>query len=825
MARLFDGPTGDVNAAFAHIARLLLSSPPASTAVKNSAIYAAIARAAEKSRSGGGGGANRAGFAAVVVPPSLARRGVGPRDPLEQRRQQRQQQQQRQASHWSEQPLQAMTAAGWDVFREQIGVIVEVVSRRTAGLEQQRRALRCTADVPRPIRCWEEARLPLALGTIVARRYVLPTPIQAQCVPLAMASVASPSGKVDVLGVAETGSGKTAAYLVPLLVDVLRRTPRLLGNDALIAHGPLALVMVPTRELAEQVTREALAFVRGVSEAELRQLVREEYANDDGHDIDSVIATHNTLDEIRVVKIVGGELAEAQYNELVKGAHVVVGTLGQLEALLQQRFLALGNTRFVVMDEADRMIEENQKDRLIAVLERCPLPRQTIMFTATLSPACEEVALKYFSPDGFVVVRVPNRCSTITQVMELVPSDPGVVSTGAAEAVEENGQEEAPRHNHHRRREHDQPQLGRRRNPLLHPMKFARLVAYLAYATAPVVVFANEKRTCDALYDELRAEVTHLSALAEEFPLESIIGEPPQVLHDDHSSLPSKPSQPRKPPLNLNNMRLIALVHSEHSQAERQRLVELFRRGERRVLVTTDLLARGLDVPNVSLVINYDLPRVDTTVCSSGDGAAAAGAAEEAVQKYIHRIGRTGRAGATGVAVSLACLPSAMIQRAQQHVLRSADKNDGSDDATRRPPQRISVAGVSAKAKAQEFDRHELTGPKNADDLYETLVRLDSDDDDDDDGDGDERRGGNGADEPPRSRQRTEGPPRVFPSDEPLLQPLWKFFVGCAEADGHRSGGAAIIRQQRCRRVQLPPALVALMIAFAQGSPYGSLTA
>ncbi|EKF39044.1 ATP-dependent RNA helicase, putative [Trypanosoma cruzi marinkellei] len=880
--RLFDGPTGDVNMAFTHKVRqlLLLSSSSCGTsslpaAVRASPLYTAILCFAEagkesrqqqqqqQQRSGSEAGKPSVG-SAPVVPSSLARRGVVPRDPLLQRRMRKQQQQQqqqsssslllpgtsnaaatnetamdgyepqaqqqqRQVSHWSRRPLQEMTSAGWDVFREQVGIFMEIVSRRVTGQpeQQQPRLSRYTADALRPIRCWEEARLPLTLGTIVSRRYTLPTPIQAQCVPLVMATAATPSDKIDVLGVAETGSGKTAAYLIPLFADILRRTPRLLGNETLISHGPLALVMVPTRELAEQVTREASEIIHGIPEIEMRRLIQEEYNNDTGND--NMAAQHNTLDEIRIVKVVGGEQMEAQYDELSKGAHVVVGTLGQLDALLQQRFLALGNTRLVVMDEADRMIEEHQRETLIAVLERCPLPRQTIMFTATLSAACEEVALKYFSPEGFIVVRVPHRCSTITQVFEMVPNDTGAMFPAPATVA---ARSEVSNHDTSQKQRSHPPQVERRRHPLLHPMKFARLVTYLAYATPPVVVFANEKRTCDVLYDELRAEANHLAALEESFSLEALVGESPPVLQGTSHDNNNNNKHRRRPVLNLGNMRSIALVHSEQSQAERRRLVELFRRGERRVLITTDLLSRGLDVPNVTLVINYDMPRVDTVGPSMAAASTTAG--EEAVQKYIHRIGRTGRAGASGVAVSLLCLPSLLIQRAEQHTLRNADDRNHGGNAAEKPPtmQRIDMAGVSTKTRVQERDRQELTGAKNGKELDENLLKFTDTEDAMDNNEEEEDEEG---DAPPRSRRRMErqqqrsggggSPPPSFPHDETLLQPLWAFIVSCAETNS--SGGvrgAELIRQQRCRLVQMSPALAALMMAFTRSSPYGAIT-
>ncbi|KAH9588757.1 Helicase [Trypanosoma melophagium] len=935
MSRTYDGPTGDVNTAFVRKVQDLLSSAShdngsVTAALQASPLYDAIIRFTtsenakqqqekqqqEKQHSAPSNTvAEKQDLITVsssslpgapVVPLAIARRGIGPKDPLLLRKLKKQQQLQRQHEqlppsspsstssssnlkkdvnsravgheeehqnqqqilHWSRRPLQAMTSAGWDVFREQLGIHIEVVARRATNTQKQQQQqqqqqgtsmVKFSSEMLRPIRCWEEARLPFSLGTIVARRYVLPSPIQSQCVPLAMAVAPTPSGKIDVLGVAETGSGKTAAYLIPLLADVLRRTPRLLGNDALIAHGPLALVVVPTRELAEQVTREALGFVQGTSKDEVRRLVQEEYKTDTPHnsnhntspkvtvaDIEddninaNDVQLHNTLDEIRVVKVVGGEAADAQYDALAAGAHVVVGTLGQLDALLQQRLLALGNTRFVVLDEADRMIEEQQTERLVAVLQRCPIPRQTIMLTATLSSACEDVALKYFSPDGFVVVRVPHRCSTITQVFEVMPSDPGV-ATMMASANHRKGGRGGNSNKHHeqeqeqeaeqKQQQQQQRQLERRRNPLIHPLKFTRLVTYLGYATGPIVVFANEKRTCDALHDELRAEAVHLAALTESFSLETLVGELPPVLrqssqNEQQQQQQQQQQQGRRTVLSLSNMRSVALVHSEQSQTERRRLVELFRRGERRVLLTTDLLARGLDVPNISLVINYDMPMVDSV--GNGNAAASASAGEEAVQKYIHRVGRTGRAGASGVAVSFVCLPSTLIQRAEQFVLRSmATHGDGS----KQQMQRITVLQTSAKAKAQELDKRELTGSKNKDNDMEDFMLHPGEEDAGNDSEEDDVA------EPPRVRQRFEDHQNlqdetvngsdVFPSfshDELLLRPLWTFLVSCVEANGAAVRGAELIQQQRCRLIQMSPVLAALMTAFAQSSPHGSIT-
>ncbi|AAZ12791.1 ATP-dependent DEAD/H RNA helicase, putative [Trypanosoma brucei brucei TREU927] len=804
--------------------------------------------------------------------------------------------------HWSKRPLKAMTSTGWDVFRQQIGIRIEVVARRRHGSSvtgninnsggagaRNSLATAFSGEALQPIRCWEEARLPLALGTVVARRFLLPTPIQSQCVPVALAPSgvdvdASPplgSGRIDVLAVAETGSGKTAAYLIPLLATIVSPPSRLKGDrsgktgddggnssafrkcdeDRFASQGPLALVVVPTRELADQITREAQQLVSGIPDNEMKSLLQHErpvvVPSTEGKRSND--PPYNALDEIRVVKIVGGERADAQYEELLAGAHVVIGTVGQLEALLLQRLLALGSVGIVVMDEADRMlIEQQQQQSLIAVLERCPRPRQTLMFTATLGSVCEGIANKYFSLDGYVVVRVPHSCSTIVQAFEVVPSDPDTSSTvefhdkeGNKEVKGDDGRK-APA-TEGKKNGKGGPQVSeRRRNPLVHPVKFSRLVNYLVYATPPIVVFANEKRTCDALGNELSAEASRLMNLADTFPLETLVGETPKALQAHKTQRLPRHGQSSSP---FDNLRSVAIVHSEQSQVQRQRLVDAFRSGGRRVLITTDLLARGLDVPNVMLVINYDMPSVVQAL--SSDNASRSDGEEGAVQRYIHRVGRTGRAGASGVAVSLVALPSALVQRAQQHLSRKGDKSGfsiggdgtnkqrsgGGNDFVLGNASPVTDTWSSEKSRAQKRDRCELTGSRadaDTEDLFPELQQddgeyNDSDEDGNVDGGGDQGRpygrNGRAKGEESLTRQRTEGKQAtnharsLFQSDEAVLQPLWAFLVSCAEANCTTPAiGSDIIQQQKCRQIQIPSVLAALMQACAQRSPHGTIT-
>ncbi|KAG5486323.1 hypothetical protein CUR178_07634 [Leishmania enriettii] len=871
--------------------------------------------------------------AAEAARSALARRGVGPKDPLLQRLLKQQQKAASsasaaasippaspnnaatdtastvtsggasahvpRASHWTQHPFSAMTSTSWKVFRQQLGITVELVAPVQAATEisgpnaGQLGSFAKTlppADTLPAIRCWEEAQLPLSLGRCVTHAYALPTAVQAQCVPLAilprpapLATGAQSTGVagtataaalgMDILAVAETGSGKTAAYLVPLLYHVLCRAPKLLGHPNRISLGPLSLVIVPTRELAEQVTASLLQLCGQapaasissgggghVSEDSLRAWETHELDVGTASDRDrascvaAALAVRNGLSELRVVKVVGGESREAQYTALARGAHCVVGTVGQLQVLLEDRLLSLGNTQFVVMDEADKMIDEQQEERLVAVLERCPQPRQTLMFTATLSTACAAVAKRYLAKIGYYLVRTPYRCSSIRQSFELV-ADTAFPATSAAAAAAERGTPPPSRPQRQRERGELQQQPPRQRhlNPLIHPQKFARLVAWLVYGTGPIIVFANERSTCDALWAELRAEAEHLDAQQEYYTIEDIVGAPPDGLsfregtagvHGAGLSTASSAAARRTP--TLANLTSVAVVHSELSQTERRSLVAQFQRRQRHVLLTTDLLSRGLDVAGVTLVINYDVPW------------AASASPSDAVTLYIHRIGRTGRAGSTGVAATFVTLPAAMVQRAEEVAREEAE------GAAPRP-SRGHVKSQSAALRADSDEGDDLaalgelfdgdtrnvwmagavslssTGADHADGRRRRRGDGDSGDaegdnggngnsDDDEDGNDDDATAsasdsanlnGNGTGKPPKKRRKRSA--STFASDVAALRPLWAFLVECAESEGCRDG-AAELRRGTYAKIDIPPALGCIMAQLSATSQYGRIT-
>ncbi|CAC9443513.1 putative ATP-dependent RNA helicase [Leishmania infantum JPCM5] len=879
--------------------------------------------------------------AAAAATSALARRGVGPKDPLVQRLLKKQQKTASSASaatsatsaapssatnatastvisgsttapmscasHWTQRPFSAMTSTSWKVFRQQLGITVELVApaqppTETSGASAAQPSSFVKtlppADTLPAIRCWEEAQLPLSLGLCVTHAYALPTAVQAQCVPLALLPRPAPlvtgtnSGGVagaatatvlgmDILAVAETGSGKTAAYLVPLLHHVLCRAPKLLGHPDRISLGPLSLVIVPTRELAEQVTASFLQLCGQAPAASMynsggghisQDTIRAwethelDVSGASGHDRASSVAAagaaRNHLSELRVVKVVGGENRDAQYAALARGAHCVVGTVGQLQVLLEDRLLSLGNTQFVVMDEADRMIDEQQEERLTAVLERCPQPRQTVMFTATLSVACAAVAKRYLAKAGYYLVRTPYRCASICQSFELV-ADTGASVTGTAEgpvpaasgaatATAEGRQKKPSRQQGHTEKGEPQPpQRQRLLHPLIHAQKFVRLVAWLVYGTGPIIVFANEKSTCDALWEELRAEAEHLDAQQEYYTIEDIVGPPPDGLsfREDTAvgqGATSSSVAARRTPT-LANLTSVAVVHSELSQTERRSLVAQFQRRQRHVLITTDLLARGLDVAGVTLVINYDVPW------------AASASPSDAVTLYIHRIGRTGRAGSTGVAVTFVTLPAAMVQRAEEVAREEArDAAPKPPEGRTKPPsaaprvygdedddlaalgelfdgdtRNVCMAGAAALSTTAADNASGRRRRRGDDDSDDTEVDSSNDSDDDNDDEDTKKEGatgntsntanhnGNGMRKPPRKRRKRSV--ATFASDVAVLRPLWSFLVECAEGEGCRDGAAAL-RRGTYAKISVPAALGCIMAQLSATSQYGRIT-
>jgi len=274
------------------------------------------------------------------------------------------------SAHWSKKPIDDMQERDWRIFREDMRIATKGNMRHPRGTGQLR-----------PARFWEEAGLPpLLFKAVTTAGYKTPTAIQMMAIPLGLANR-------DTIGVAKTGSGKTAAYLLPTLAYV-EKMPRLTRETA--SDGPYALVLAPTRELVQQIEDEAVKFAQHLSPP------------------------------AKVYSIIGGISVEEQGFVMHRGVELLVATPGRLVDALESRYLVLARCMYLVLDEADRMVDLGFEAQLNAILERMPTEgekpegeeeleenktyRQTFMFSATMPPAVEKIARTHLRSPAYVYV-------------------------------------------------------------------------------------------------------------------------------------------------------------------------------------------------------------------------------------------------------------------------------------------------------------------------------------------------------------------------------------------------------------------------------------
>jgi len=336
---------------------------------------------------------------------------------------------------------------------------------------------------------------PLVQG-ILATGYIAPTEIQSQAIPAAMA------GR-DVVGCAQTGTGKTAAFVLPIL-------DRLSHEPAPKQRIVRALVLTPTRELAIQIEAAILEYGR---------------------------FTH-----LKAIAVYGGVKIKAQITKLRHGVDIVVATPGRLLDHMDRRTVELGKIEVLVLDEADRMLDMGFIHDVRKIVGRLPRNRQTMLFSATISPDVKRLAADMLkNPVTIQIGRLYNPIDTITQ------------------------------HAYRVRRDQKTPLL-------LHMLEREKMQS--------VLIFSRTKHGADRIHR------------------------------------------------NLSKAHIVSIpLHSDRTQAQRQQALDGFKSGKYRVMVATDIAARGIDVDGISHVINYDVPAYP--------------------EDYIHRIGRTGRAAATGDAITL----------------------------------------------------------------------------------------------------------------------------------------------------------------------------
>eukprot|EP00930_Biecheleria_cincta_P097670 TRINITY_DN89373_c0_g1_i1.p1 TRINITY_DN89373_c0_g1~~TRINITY_DN89373_c0_g1_i1.p1 ORF type:complete len:660 (-),score=147.38 TRINITY_DN89373_c0_g1_i1:469-2412(-) len=249
-----------------------------------------------------------------------------------------------------------------------------------ASLRKEARVTATGSNCPRPAVSFAHLRLPKELMEGIRRHgYTKPTPIQAQASPAAL------SGR-DVVGVAETGSGKTVAYLMPMLVHCKAQPP--LQKD----EGPIGLVLAPTRELAVQIEKEVYKF--------------------------------NKLVGLRSITVAGGLSKYQQFKEIKKGSEIVIATPGRMIDIVKMKGCNMRRCTFVVLDEADRMLQMGFEDQIRSILQNVRPKRQTLLFSATMPPRIERLASDLLTQPVRVIVGTAGQAAAnVCQIVEVLDSE------------------------------------------------------------------------------------------------------------------------------------------------------------------------------------------------------------------------------------------------------------------------------------------------------------------------------------------------------------------------------------------------------------------
>lgn len=327
--------------------------------------------------------------------------------------------------------------------------------------------------------------------------YENPTPIQEQAIPVILDGT-------DLVGCAQTGTGKTAAFAIPML-NILHR---IVGSSKKVKHIR-ALIITPTRELALQI----------------------------GESFD----TYGKYTNIRQLTIFGGVNQTSQVDQLKKGVDILVATPGRLLDLHKQGFINLDHLHFLVLDEADQMLDMGFINDVKKIIKLTPNNRQTLLFSATMPLPIRELADSFLTDPKYVsVTPISSTAEKVKQQLYLVDK-------------------------------------GDKRKLLYHLIRNENL--------SNVLVFTRTKHGADNVVKALKKNGVEAGA-----------------------------------------------IHGDKSQGARQRVLDSFKNKELSILVATDIAARGIDIESLPYVINFDLPNIPET--------------------YVHRIGRTGRAGNSGLAIS-----------------------------------------------------------------------------------------------------------------------------------------------------------------------------
>ncbi|XP_048541938.1 DEAD-box ATP-dependent RNA helicase 52A-like isoform X2 [Triticum urartu] len=434
------------------------------------------------------------------------------------------------------------------------GLDVEGGGGRAGRLDKYDIPVEVSGDgAPAPADGFEQAGLAEAVLRNVARcGYDHPTPVQRYSIPIVL------SGR-DLMACAQTGSGKTAAFCLPVVSGLVAAAAAEGGPGGEGGRGdrdaydydyrrtarPLALVLAPTRELAAQINEEAKKFA------------------------------HKTGLKVKVAY--GGTSIVQQLRDIEKGADILVATPGRLVDMIERGKISLEAIKYLIMDEADRMLDMGFEPQIRKIVDGMGMPRksvrQTMLFSATFPPEIQRLASDFLSKYIFITVgRVGSSTDLITQQVEFVTHD-------------------------------------EKRTYLIDLLQKQSFTSSDGKPQQPLtLVFVETKREADSLRYWLYNKG---------FPATAI--------------------------------------HGDRTQEERESALRSFKSGLTPVMVATDVVARGLDVPNVAHVINYDLPK--------------------SIEDYVHRIGRTGRAGNAGSATAFFTESNHPIAKGLLELMTEAKQN------------------------------------------------------------------------------------------------------------------------------------------------------
>jgi ATP-dependent RNA helicase DDX5/DBP2 len=395
-------------------------------------------------------------------------------------------------------------------FYKEVEELASLGDEMVAALREELNVTVFGNNVPKPFEQWEQTGLPTSIVQHLKDLNIIePTPIQRQGIPVAL------SGG-DMVGVSRTGSGKTLAYAMPLMLHIAAQ-PIVKSGE-----GPIGLIMAPTRELAKQI------------DGELAKLCRAQGR-------DGVVVKH--------CAVYGGADRHRQISHLRQSPDILVATPGRLIDLVSSNETNLKRTTYLVLDEADRMLEMGFRDDLETIVSYIRPDKQTLMWSATWPMEVREIASSFMN-EQFSRIQI------------------GSQELHANSNIQQHFKYSEDMHAKKR-------SLVRDMEKILNAGKVTK-----------VVVFCNTKRGAD--------ELAHL--------------------------------------ISQSGICAAQAIHGDKSQSSRESIMGRFRESPNGCLVATDVIARGIDVSDIGAIVNFDFPNN--------------------VEDYVHRVGRTGRAGAKGIALS-----------------------------------------------------------------------------------------------------------------------------------------------------------------------------